>query len=88
MSVIKDVFMIEDNAFWTRLQAVIIWAGMNTRQFSMRIGLNSPENLYRIKRGQNGISRQLADRIASCYPRISRGWLLTGEGEMLLKETD
>lgn len=73
---------------WQRLNVVIVRSGMSINRFSMHIGLSHAENLYRIKRGQNGISRQLADRIVSHYPEISKGWLLTGEGQMLKPATD
>ncbi len=48
------------------------------------MGLSRGENLYQIKRGNNGISRELASMIAAKYPNVSRGWLLTGEGEMFI----
>jgi hypothetical protein len=48
----------------------------------MSIGLNRSENLYQIKRGNNGISRELASMISAKYPSVSRAWLLTGEGDM------
>ncbi|MCC8018825.1 MAG: hypothetical protein LIO85_03515 [Rikenellaceae bacterium] len=48
--------------------------------FAQSIGLKRGENLYQIKRGNNGISRQLAERIVEYFPKISKSWLLTGEG--------
>jgi hypothetical protein len=51
------------------------------------VGLSRGENLYQIKRGNNGISRELASMIAAKYPKISRGWLLTGEGDMFSDQT-
>lgn len=71
------------NEQWQRLSAVIAYAKMTTNAFARHIGLPCGENLYRIKRGQNGISRGVADRIADKFPEISKGWLLCGEGEML-----
>lgn len=71
---------------WERLHAVIRQAGMTTNCFARHIGLPVAENLYRIKRGQNGISRDVADRIVEKFPNISKGWLLTGEGEMFYNE--
>lgn len=52
---------IESN--WSRLESVIKWANMTVNYFARYIGLTRGENLYRIKRGDNGISRDLADRI-------------------------
>lgn len=75
-----------ENKQWERLAAVIELGNMSANAFAKHIGLKHAENLYRVKRGQNGISRALADRIVKHYPEISRGWLLFGEGTMLIKE--
>ena len=61
---------------------------MTVNYFARYIGLTRGENLYRIKRGDNGISRDLADRIVSVFPEIDRVWLLTGVGRMLLSDND
>ncbi|MFR9649083.1 MAG: hypothetical protein SNJ33_07570 [Rikenellaceae bacterium] len=72
---------------WLRLEGVIQWANLNTNAFAREIGLTRGENLYQIKRGNNGISRKLADMIVRRYPDIDLSWLLTGEGEMFAKST-
>lgn len=72
---------------WQRLEAVIRWANMSTNYFARHIGLIRGENLYQIKRGNNGISLNLADRIVSTYPQINKLWLLTGEGDMFVSST-
>lgn len=72
----------EKSEHWIRLAAVIEQAGMSTNYFARHIGLPVAENLYRIKRGQNAISRDVADRIVEKFPNISKGWLMTGEGCM------
>jgi hypothetical protein len=71
---------------WQRIERVVRWTGLSVNSFALAIGLNRAENLYQIKRGNNGISRELAGMIATKYPQISRGWLLTGEGSMLAGE--
>ncbi len=60
---------------------------MSTNHFARHIGLMRGENLYQIKRGNNGISRRLAEMIVSTFPEVNLIWLLTGSGEML-KERD
>lgn len=45
------------------------------------------ENLYQIKRGNNGISRDVAERIVAKFPEISKAWILTGEGSMFASES-
>jgi len=47
-------------------------------------GINNAQTLYDIKNGKHGISKDIADKISSRYLNISKQWLLTGEGEMLL----
>ncbi len=61
---------------------MVRWTGLSVNSFALSLGLSRGENLYQIKRGNNRISRELASTIAARYPQISRGWLLTGEGEM------
>lgn len=61
---------------------------MTVNYFARYIGLTRGENLYRITRGDNGISRDLADRIVSVFPEIDRVGLLTGVGRMLLSDND
>jgi hypothetical protein len=71
---------------WQRVERAVKWAGLSVNSFALSIGLARGENLYQIKRGNNGISRDLARMIAAKYPQISQGWLLTGEGNMLVDE--
>lgn len=69
---------------WQRLEQVVKWTGLSTNAFAVSIGLKRSENLYQIKRGRHGISKDLAEMIARKYPDINRAWLLTGQGEMML----
>ena len=69
---------------WQRIEQIIKWAGFaSVSAFAREIGLNRSENLYQIKRGNNGISKDLAESIAAKFPQVSKAWLLTGEGVML-----
>ena len=68
---------------WHRIMAVIEFSGCRSaNQFAQLIGLRRPEVLYRIKRGQNGISAAMADRITKHIPLINIGWLRCGVGPM------
>lgn len=67
---------------WQRIERVVKWTGLSVNSFALSIGLNRGENLYQIKRGNNGISAELARMISAKYPQISRAWLLLGEGDM------
>lgn len=71
---------------WQRLEAVINWANMSINYFARHIGLPRGENLYQIRRGNNGISKDVAHRIVTRFPEISESWLLTGDGHMFANE--
>lgn len=73
---------------WERLEKTIEWAGMSTHAFAMKIGMKRSENLYRIMRNKENVSIKLATLILDTYSQINKNWLIYGEGEMLVKETD
>lgn len=73
---------------WQRLEQVVQWTGLSTNAFAKAIGLRRSENLYQIKRGSFGISKELARLIVTKYPVISRPWLITGDGAMFLNVDD
>lgn len=68
---------------WSRIQAVLRYSGMNANQLSNHIGLPRAENLYQIKKGNNGISIKLAEKIVKKFPNIRIAWLLSGDGNMI-----
>ena len=68
---------------WSRLLKVIERFGKSVNGFAMQIGLHRAENLYHIRKGNYGISQDLADKIIACDPNIDRTWLLSGVGSML-----
>ena len=68
---------------WSRLLKVIERFGKSINGFAMKIGLQRAENLYHIRKGNYGISDDLADRIIGYDPEIDRTWLLSGVGSML-----
>lgn len=72
----------EKNKNWERLEAVIRWSGMSINFFARHIGLPRGENLYQIRKGNNGISKDVARRVIEAFPEISELWLLTGSGQM------
>ena len=68
---------------WERIEAVVKMARMTTNAFARHIGLARGENLYQIKRGNNGVSLDVAARICQHFPEIDKLWLLTGERQMI-----
>ncbi|MEG1635026.1 MAG: S24 family peptidase [Rikenellaceae bacterium] len=72
---------------WQRLESIIHYARMTTNAFAKSLSLKRSENLYQIKKGNNGISKELADLIVTKYPEVDKLWLLTGEGNMFSNDT-
>lgn len=73
---------------WKRLEQVIKFYGFTTNSFANELGLKRAESLYQIKRGNYSISKKLAGLIAEVFPDISESWLLTGDGEMMVNESE
>lgn len=71
----------QPSAEWNRLEKVIKETHHTTNSFAKHIGLLRGENLYQIKRGNNRISLDVAQRIHEHYPEYSIAWLLCGEGD-------
>lgn len=68
---------------WERLAKVIERFGLTINSFAKVLGLNRSETLYHIRKGDFGISVDLADRIVKIDKDIDRTWLLSGIGNML-----
>lgn len=68
---------------WERLARVIERFGLSINSFAKALGLNRSETLYHIRKGDFGISEDLADRIIKLDKDIDRTWLLSGVGNML-----
>ncbi|WP_196017545.1 hypothetical protein [Alistipes senegalensis] len=77
-------FSNKNSDLWPRLEMVIRWSHMSVYAFARHIGLPRGENLYQIKRGNNGLSLHLADMICEKFPEIDELWLLTGKNNMFL----
>ena len=73
---------------WERLERVIEHTKLSANAFALSIGMQRSENIYHIKRGNFGISDDLADRIIARYPDINPTWLLSGVGEMLVNTAE
>ena len=63
---------------------VLAYTKLNAKQLAERIGLDRPQAIYDILKGKTkSISPAMANKILSVFPEIDRGWLMTGEGDML-----
>ena len=72
---------------WERIAELLEWLNVNVNRFATQIGIPRAENLYHIKKGNYGISKDLASRIVAHYPQVDRTWLLSGVGTMLQGQT-
>ena len=73
---------------WDRVYTAVRASGMTVNAFARYIGLARGENLYQIKRGNNGVSLDVAERIQAKFPRFSILWLMTGSGDPDSQEAD
>lgn len=62
-----------------RLTAIINENGMSAKKFSEHIGAKSPQVLYDVLKGRNGISKELAAMIHAKCVNYSYAWILTGK---------
>ena len=60
---------------WQRIEMVIQQSKLTVNAFARHIGLPRGENLYQIKKGNNGISLDVAKRIVSKFPQVDRQML-------------
>ncbi len=78
----------KDEQGWKRLESVITWSDMTINHFAKQIGLSRSEAIYQIQKGNNGLSRKMAELVVTAFPQINLIWLLNGRGEMFVTEAD
>lgn len=70
-----------------KIKQLLIYLNINAKVFSEELGYMRPQIIYDIQKGKTKrISEELASKIVSVFPDISKSWLLAGEGEMLKSE--
>lgn len=75
--------MKQKNTCWKRIERILAEQKMSANALAKHIGLLHGENLYQIKRGNNRISIDVAERIHAHFPQYAMAWLLTGEEESM-----
>jgi transcriptional regulator with XRE-family HTH domain len=66
------------------IDKLLDYSGLNAKSFSEKIGLDRPQAIYDIQKGKTkSITISMANKILSVFPEIDKGWIMTGEGEML-----
>ena len=70
-----------------RLEAILNYYGINAKSLSEKCGYGRPQGIYDVQNGKTKeISTTMANKILSVFPELNRVWLLTGEGNMIMKE--
>lgn len=66
------------------INKILEHTGLTPSVFAKKLGEKRPQRIYDIQNGKTKkLSPEIADKIISAFPDISRTWLLTGEGNML-----
>jgi len=71
-----------------RLKSLLKYYELTPTMLAKALGFKYPDRLYYILRGRNGISDKMTEELVNLFPELSKGWLLTGEGEMLIQQTE
>ena len=68
-----------------RIERILTYKGINAKQLSEICGCQRAQVIYDVLNEKTkSISQNLSIKISSAFPEISRTWLLTGEGDMLI----
>ena len=68
-----------------RIEAIIEHYGINAQRLASMIGAKTKQSIYNLLKGQTRtISAEMQQKIVDAFPEISRLWLITGEGQMLI----
>ena len=71
------------------LNKLLEYSKLNGKSFSEKIGLIRPQAIYDIQNGKTqNISVSMANKIISAFPEVTKSWLFTGDGEMLIRPED
>ena len=68
-----------------RLSALIIALGHNLNSFSVVCNYSNSHTIWSIINKDKKPSKPTLDRIIKYFPQVSRGWILSGDGEMFLE---
>lgn len=79
---------MEEKIIQTRLKAVCKALGISMRQFSLSIGRSAGFITSLGKTKSDGITSDLLSKISETYPMVNREYILEGNGDPLLDETD
>lgn len=67
-----------------RIRTILDYYGISVGDFARRIGVKTQQAVYDLLSGKTrSVSPAMCSKIASGFPELNKGWLLSGEGEML-----
>lgn len=70
-----------------KIEKILMYLNVNAKVFSEDLGYMRPQIIYDIQKGKTKrISEELASKIVSVFPDISKSWLLADEGDMLKEQ--
>ena len=69
-----------------RLQSALAALGISAYQFSQLLGYKRPDSVYHVLNGQKALSENMIERIKNSPLEINTDWLITGDGEPLIKK--
>jgi SOS-response transcriptional repressor LexA len=69
-----------------RIAEIMAHYDLSVKEFATKIGAKTQQAVYDLLHGKTkSISTDMENKIISCFPEISRAWLLTGEGEKFVE---
>ena len=72
-----------------RITAILSYYSLSVNEFVARTGIKTKQAVYDLLHGKTrSISTAMENKILSCFPEISRAWLLTGEGDMIKEQIE
>ena len=71
-----------------RISAILNHYGLSAKALSDKLGLDRAQAIYDILSGKTkSITEKMANKIISVFSDISKSWLMSGEGDMLIPKT-
>lgn len=68
-----------------RIKEIVEYSGISIPKFSKRVGFATPQTVRELINGRTKtLSYAVASKILSAYPEISKQWLETGKGDMII----
>lgn len=68
-----------------RVRALLDYLKLRPAAFAQSLG-KSRQNIYELQNAKYCLNKEWCDLICDRYPHISKMWLLTGQGEMLVNQ--